>query len=280
MILVTGAKGQLGSDVCEILKNEGTDFLGIDIDDLDITDRKAVKAFFKAHDKIESVIHCAAYTAVDKAEDEAQKCFDINAYGTENLAYYCRKYDKKILYVSTDYVFGNNGDEPLEVDDEKEPLNVYGKSKYAGEILVKNHCKKSFIVRTSWVFGEKNTNFIATMLRLSETHDKLTVVCDQIGSPTYAKHLASLLCQMIKTEKYGTYHATNEGYCSWKELAEETFRLTGRKVDVVPVTTAEYKSKAVRPFNSRLSKKSLDDAGFERLPDWHSAVRDYLENIR
>lgn len=279
MIVVTGAKGQLGSDICKILKKEERDFLPIDIDELDLTDKDAVKSFFKTHKNIDCVVHCAAYTAVDKAEDEAQKCFDINAYASEILAYYCEKIEAKMLYVSTDYVFGSNGENALETDDEAEPLNAYGKSKFVGEVAVKHFCTKHFIVRTSWVFGEKNTNFIATMLRLSENHESLNVVCDQIGSPTYSKHLAALICELIKTEKYGTYHATNEGYCSWSELAEEAFKIAGKSTKVIPVSTEEYGSKTARPLNSRLSKKSLDEASFERLPHWKDAVKEYLGNI-
>ena len=279
MIIVTGAKGQLGSDVCEILKKEGREFLPIDIDDIDLTDKDAVKAFFKARKNIDAVIHCAAYTAVDKAEQEAQKCFDVNAYASELLAYFCEKIEAKMVYISTDYVFGSNSDEALETDDEMDPLNVYGKSKFVGEVSVKHFCKRHFIIRTSWVFGEKNTNFIATMLKLSENHESVNVVCDQVGSPTYSKHLASLICEIVKTEKYGTYHATNEGYCSWSELAEECFKIANKNVKVIPVSTEQYASKTVRPLNSRLSKKSLDEAGFERLPNWRDAVKEYLNNI-
>ena len=278
MIVVTGAKGQLGSDVCSILKKQGREYLGIDADELDITDRKAVDSFFEANQSIDSVIHCAAYTAVDKAESDSEKCFLVNEAGTENIARCCGN-AIKLIYISTDYVFGSDSDDFLETDSEKKPLNVYGESNLAGEEAVKRLCKKHFIVRTSWVYGEKNTNFIATMLRLSKTHDEVKVVCDQIGSPTYSKHLASLLCDMIATEKFGIYHATNEGICSWNELAEEAFRIAGKSTKVIPVTTEEYNAPAKRPHNSRLSKKSLDESGFERLPDWHDAVKEYSGNI-
>lgn len=278
MILVTGANGQLGSDVCKILKSENRDFIPTDVDTLDITDKSEVEAFFEAH-KINCVIHCAAYTAVDRAEDEKEKCFSVNEKGTLNLARCAEKSEAKMLYVSTDYVFKGEGSSPFNVDDEKGPLNVYGKSKLAGERAVFENCKKFFIVRTSWVFGERNTNFIATMLKLSENHDEVNVVCDQVGSPTYAKHLAGLLCEMVKSENYGIYHATNEGFCSWAELATEVFRIAKKSAKVNFVPSSAYKTKAERPLNSRLSKESLDKGGFERLPFWKDAVEEYLKNI-
>ncbi len=278
MILVTGAGGQLGGDVCRLLEAEKKAFIPTDADTLDITDENAVKAFFEAN-SIDAVIHCAAYTAVDKAEDEREKCFLVNKTGTKNLARCAQSQGAKMLYVSTDYVFGGNGDSPFNVNDPKGPLNTYGKSKLKGEQAVLESCKRFFIVRTSWVFGEKNTNFIATMLRLSQTHNKVSVVCDQIGSPTYSKHLANLLCKMIETEKFGVYHATNEGFCSWAQLARETFLIAKKSTKVNPVKSEEYKTRAKRPLNSRLSKASLDLAGFERLPSWEAAVREYLSNI-
>lgn len=278
MILVTGAGGQLGGDVCRLLEAEKKAFIPTDADTLDITDENAVKAFFEAN-SIDAVIHCAAYTAVDKAEDEREKCFLVNKTGTKNLAHCAQSQGAKMLYVSTDYVFGGNGDSPFNVNDPKGPLNSYGESKLEGEQAVLESCKRFFIVRTSWVFGEKNTNFIATMLRLSQTHNKVSVVCDQIGSPTYSKHLANLLCKMIETEKFGVYHATNEGFCSWAQLARETFLIAKKSTKVNPVKSEEYKTRAKRPLNSRLSKASLDLAGFERLPSWEAAVREYLSNI-
>lgn len=278
MILVTGANGQLGGDVCRILKSQNKDFIPTDADTLDITDENGVKAFFETH-CIDAVIHCAAYTAVDKAEDEREKCFLINEAGTQNLALCAEAKGAKMLYVSTDYVFNGEGQTPFDVDDPKGPLNVYGESKLKGEKAVLENCKRAFVVRTSWVFGEKNTNFIATMLRLSETHNEVNVVCDQIGSPTYSKHLARLLCKMISTEKFGVYHATNEGFCSWAELAREVFFVAGKTTKVNPVLSGEYKAKAKRPLNSRLSKTSLDKSGFERLPEWKSAVKEYILNM-
>lgn len=276
MILVTGANGQLGSDVCSILEKQSVPHYGIDKNELDITDKEAVAAFFEKNN-ISAVIHCAAYTAVDKAEDDCDNCYKINHIGTLNIAEQCKKNDTKIIYVSTDYVFTGEGSVPFETSDKKGPLNVYGKSKLLGEKAVKELCRKYFIVRTSWVFGEKNTNFIHTMLRLSENHESVNVVCDQIGSPTYSKHLAFLLCQMIRTEKYGEYHASNEGCCSWAELAKEVFALSKKSTVVIPITSEKFASKAKRPRNSRLSKTSLDIAGFSRLPSWQSAVKEYLQ---
>ncbi len=276
MIIVTGAAGQLGGDVCRILKEKNIPHLGIDRNEADITSEKSVEAFFDGKD-FEVLIHCAAYTAVDKAEEEKELCFAINAKGTENLARICQRKNAAIIYVSTDYVFSGEGEAPFEPDDEKSPLSVYGKSKLEGEKAVMNLCEKYFIVRTSWVFGEQNRNFIATMLRLSETRDEVNVVCDQVGSPTYSSDLALLLTEMAQTEKYGIYHGTNEGYCSWYELAERVFALKGIPMKVNPVTSEEYITPAERPKNSRMSKKTLTDAGFSLLPDWEDAVKRYLD---
>lgn len=278
MIIVTGAKGQLGGDVCELLKKEGADFSGIDKDDLDITDENAVNNFFEKN-KASALIHCAAYVAVDKAEDEKEICFAVNEKGTRNLAAACKRHGIKMLYVSTDYVFPGDGTQPFEANSKKAPLNAYGLSKLKGEEAVKENLDNYFIVRTSWVFGEKNTNFIATMLRLAETRNELNVVNDQVGSPTYSKDLAVLICQMIKTERYGTYHGTNEGFCSWYDLARKAFEIAGKTVKVNPVKSEEFPTKAARPKNSRLSKKCLDENGFDRLPPWEDAVERYLANI-
>lgn len=278
MIIVTGAKGQLGGDVCRELEKRALPFIGIDKDELDITDRGSVKDFFK-NNTCDALIHCAAYVAVDKAEDEKDICFAINETGTQNLADECKHYGTKMLYVSTDYVFGGEGNSPFSTDSPKAPLGAYGLSKSKGEDAVKNTLDKYFIVRTSWVFGEKNTNFIATMLRLSETRTELSVVSDQIGSPTYAKDLAVLICDMIITDRYGIYHGTNEGFCSWYDLAVKTFEASKKKITVNPVTSEEYPTKAVRPLNSRLSKECLTQNGFNRLPEWEDAVERYIKNI-
>ncbi len=278
MIIVTGAKGQLGGDVCDLLQKEGTDFIGIDKDDLDITDEAAVNDFFQRK-KASALIHCAAYVAVDKAEDEKEICFAVNERGTRNLATACKRHSIKMLYVSTDYVFPGNGTAPFEPDGEKGPLNVYGLSKLKGEEAVKEILTDFFIVRTSWVFGERNTNFIATMLRLAQTRSELDVVNDQIGSPTYSRDLAELLCEMIKTERYGIYHGTNEGFCSWYDLATKAFAVAGKNVRVNPVSSDQFPTKATRPKNSRLSKICLDKNGFGRLPAWEDAVERYIANI-
>lgn len=278
MIIVTGAKGQLGGDICDLLKKQNVPFLGIDKNELDITDKNAVDSFFQSN-KADTLIHCAAYVAVDRAEDEKELCFAVNEKGTRNLAEACRAHIIKMLYVSTDYVFPGDGEVPFETDGKKAPLNTYGLSKLRGEEAVKETLSEYFIVRTSWVFGEKNTNFIATMLRLAESRDEVNVVSDQIGSPTYAKDLAVLICEMIKTEKYGTYHGTNEGYCSWYDLARKTFLVAGKDIKVNAVTSEEFPTKATRPRNSRLSKNCLDENGFKRLPNWEKAVERYLENI-
>ena len=275
MILVTGAKGQVGSDVCTLLKQQNRAFLGIDADTLDLTDEEHVRAFFDAHKEITAVIHCAAYTAVDKAEEDFEVCTRVNTAGTAYLAEACGS-EIELLYLSSDYVFGSDGSEPLETDDKKAPQGVYAKSKYMGECAVALLCPKYYIVRTSWVFGEQDRNFIATILRLADTHDTLRVVADQVGAPTYSRHLAALLCSIIESGKYGVYHATNEGECSWFELAQFALSLAGKAVAVVPVTTEEYGAKAPRPKNSRLSKRSLDAAGFSRLPSWEDAVKEYL----
>ena len=276
MILVTGANGQLGSDVCAILKAQNRAHLGVDVDVLDLTDEAAVQAFFADHSDITAVIHCAAYTAVDKAEDDFETCTKVNVLGTTYLASCCA--DIPFLYISSDYIFGSNGTEPLETTNPAAPQGVYAKSKYAGELAVETLCKQFYIVRTSWVFGEKDTNFIATILRLADTHDTLRVVFDQVGAPTYSRHLAALLCEMIESGKYGVYHATNEGECSWFELAQYILNAEDKATAVLPVTTESYGAKAPRPLNSRLSKKSLDENGFSRLPPWQDAVNEYLKH--
>ncbi len=280
-ILVTGAKGQLGTECILELKKRGfSNVKGIDIEDLDITNEKAVKEYIKNY-KPDVVMHNAAWTAVDKAEQMADKVFEINANGPKFIAEACNEIGAKIVYISTDYVFGGVGTNELEIDDAKNGDSVYAKSKLQGEENVQTATKKYFIVRTSWVFGNGN-NFVRTMLRLADMgKTELSVVDDQIGSVTYTKDLAVLLCDMIETEKYGIYHATNEGYISWADFAKEIFKLTGRNVIVHPVTTEEYKklvpNQAARPLNSRLSKKSLDDAGFNRLPKWEDALSRYLK---
>lgn len=283
-ILVTGVRGQLGHDVAEELKTRGHETIGVDIEEMDITDEAAVWQTVRQVQP-DAVIHCAAWTAVDAAEEEAnaEKVMRINRDGTAYLAAACRKIACRMMYISTDYVFDGTGETPWEPDCRAyAPLNLYGKSKLAGEEAVSSLLEKFFIVRIAWVFGKNGNNFIKTMLRLSETHDSLRVVNDQIGTPTYTRDLSRLLADMIETEKYGYYHATNEGgYLSWADFAAEIFRQAGKATKVIPVTTAEYGlSKAARPYNSRLDKSKLSSAGFRLLPDWRDALHRYLQELK
>ena len=277
-ILVTGVKGQLGYDVMNELAKRGHTGIGVDVEEMDITDAAKVEQVIKASD-VEAVIHCAAYTAVDAAEDNVEICHKINAEGTENIAKVCKELDLKMIYISTDYVFNGEGTRPWEPDDEREPLNVYGQAKYEGELAVEKYLEKYYIVRIAWVFGVNGKNFIKTMLNLSETHDELSVVNDQIGSPTYTYDLARLLVDMVETDKYGRYHATNEGLCTWYEFATEIFRQAGKEITVHPVTSDQFPSKARRPHNSRMSKDKLEANGFDRLPTWQDALNRYLKAI-
>ena len=300
-ILVTGVNGQLGHDVMNELARRGQTALGSDITPayagvsdgssvtalpyrpMDITDPAQVRALL-TEEKPEAVIHCAAWTNVDGAEDPANepKVMAINAGGTRNLAEICRELDCAMMYISTDYVFDGQGTEPWQPDcRDYKPLNVYGKSKLEGEKAVSGLLEKYFIVRIAWVFGLSGKNFIRTMLKAGSSRDSVRVVTDQIGTPTYTFDLARLLCDMIETEKYGYYHATNSGgFISWYDFTREIYRQAGLKTEVVPVTTAEYgASVAARPFNSRLDKSKLRSAGFTPLPDWRDAVARYLKEI-
>jgi len=279
MILVTGLNGQLGFDVVKELTKRNIECLGIDRAELDITDKDAVDKYISSL-KPKCVIHCAAYTAVDRAEDEEENCSKVNVYGTENIANACKNIDAKMIYISTDYVFDGQGDTPFEVNGVIKPHSIYGKTKYEGELKVKEVLDKYFIVRISWVFGVNGNNFIKTMIRLGKEKESLTVVCDQIGSPTYTADLAPLLCDMALSEKYGTYHATNEGYCSWAEFANKIMKKANLKCEIKPIPTSEYPAKAERPFNSRLSKKSLVDNGFNLLPSWEDALDRYLIELK
>ena len=277
-ILVTGYNGQLGYDVIKELHSRGIDCLGADKDDFDITNEKeTLKAITEYSPS--AVIHCAAYTAVDRAEDDEETCRRVNVDGSKNIALACASLGCKMVYISTDYVYGGKGETPFEPSSPTAPCNVYGKTKLEGEKQVQKYCKKSFIVRTSWVFGINGGNFVKTMLRLSESHDTLTVVSDQIGSPTYTPDLARLICDMVVTEKYGIYHGTNEGCCSWAEFAAEIMKSAGKDTKIIPILTKDYKCAAERPLNSRLSKKCLDDAGFERLPTWQNALERYMKEL-
>ncbi len=282
-VLVTGVNGQLGFDVVNELKNRGYEAVGVDIEDMDITDEAAVKRVLGS-EKPDAVIHCAAWTAVDAAEDEENrdKVRAINALGTAYIAGVCREIGAKMMYISTDYVFDGQGETPWKPDCENfAPLNVYGQAKLEGEMAVRAALEKFFIVRIAWVFGKNGKNFIKTMLSVGRKHPVLRVVDDQIGTPTYTLDLARLLVDMIGTEKYGVYHATNEGgYISWADFAREIFRQAGMDTVVTPVTTAEYGlSKAARPFNSRLDKQKLTEMGFEPLPQWKDALARYLKEI-
>ncbi|MBQ8246312.1 MAG: dTDP-4-dehydrorhamnose reductase [Lachnospiraceae bacterium] len=291
-ILVTGVKGQLGYDVVNELKKRNHDPIGVDIDEMDITDREAVNSVIKDINP-EAVIHCAAWTAVDAAEDEDKReiVHKVNALGTEYIANVCKELDIPMMYISTDYVFNGRGEEPWKPDcKDYAPLSVYGQTKLDGELAVSGLLSKFFIVRIAWVFGLNGKNFIKTMLNVGKTRDKLTVVCDQIGTPTYTYDLARLLVDMIETDKYGYYHATNEGgYISWYDFTVEIFRqacalgheeYSPERLTVAPVTTEEYGiSKAARPFNSRLDKSKLVENGFTPLPTWQDALGRYLKEI-
>ena len=277
-ILVTGANGQLGHDVLLNLAARGIDRVSADIAEFDITQAAATEQFIAAHQP-DAVIHCAAYTAVDKAEDDVELCRLINVTGTENIAHACQKINAKMVYVSTDYVFPGLGDIPYETNSQTAPLSTYGKTKLEGELIVQQLLKRYFIVRTSWVFGKNGTNFVKTMLRLGKEREEVNVVCDQIGSPTYTVDLARLLVDMALSEQYGVYHATNEGFCNWAEFATEIFRQAGISTRVNFISSDQFPTRAHRPLNSRLSKASLNDVGFRRLPTWEDALERFLAEI-
>jgi len=282
-ILVTGVKGQLGYDCVRELKERGyKDVIGIDKDELDITDKAAVDRYIDGiHPDV--IMHNAAWTAVDKAEEYKYDVYRVNALGPKYLAIAARRNNAKMVYISTDYVFPGDGERFYEVDDKIGPKGTYGLTKWQGEEFVREFCPSHFIVRISWVFGINGHNFIKTMLKLAETHKEISVVDDQIGSPTYTYDLSKLLCDMITTDKYGTYHATNEGVCSWADFAKEIFLKAHKDVKVNPVSTEEYlrlsPQQALRPLNSRMSKKSLVKAGFNKLPKWEDALDRYLKTI-
>lgn len=278
-ILVTGVKGQLGHDVVNELTKRGHTPIGVDVEEMDITDAAAVEQEMKK-EPLDAVIHCAAYTAVDPAEDNREVCMRVNAEGTRNIARVCRELDIKMVYISTDYVFDGEGERPWEPDDARNPLNVYGESKYQGELAVEEYLDKYFIVRIAWVFGINGKNFIKTMLRLAKDHKEINVVNDQTGSPTYTYDLAVLLADMVETEKYGRYHATNEGLCTWYEFAKEIFAQAGVDVKVNPVSSEEFPAKARRPHNSRMDKSRLTQNGFKLLPSWQDALKRYLEVLK
>lgn len=275
-ILVTGVKGQLGHDVVNELTKRDIEAVGVDIEEMDITDPVSVDRVIK-ETAPDAVIHCAAYTAVDAAEENEELCRKVNADGPQNIANVCKELDIKMIQISTDYVFGGEGTHFWKPEDACEPQSVYGRTKYQGELAVRNTLEKYFIVRIAWVFGVNGKNFVKTMLNLAKTHDTIRVVNDQFGSPTYTYDLARLLADMVVTDKYGVYHATNEGICSWYDFACAIFEEAGIPMTVKPVSTAEYGAKASRPANSRMSKDKLEENGFERLPAWQDALKRYLD---
>ena len=280
-LLVTGYKGQLGFDVVNEAKSRGIDAVGVDIDEMDITNAQQVNDVIKAGN-YDAVVHCAAWTAVDKAEEPElfDKVMEVNATGTENIVNVCKELNIPIMYFSTDYVFDGQGTTPWNEYDNRNPLNVYGQSKYRGELAVEAY-PKHFIIRIAWVFGKNGNNFIKTMIRLGKERGAASVVNDQIGNPTYTFDLAKLVVDMIQTDKYGTYHATNSGdFISWYDFACEIFKQTGMSnVKVTPVNSAAFPAKANRPKNSRMNQTELDKNGFNRLPTWQDALARYLKEI-
>lgn len=277
-ILVTGIKGQLGYDVMKVLASRKIEAVGADLEEFDITNMEQTRAFITEH-KPDAVIHCSAYTAVDKAEDNKELCYDVNVNGPKNIATVCKEIGAKMLYISTDYVFPGEGENFYEPDDMTGPKGEYGATKLGGEKAVQELLEQYFIVRISWVFGINGNNFVKTMLRIGKEHEEIKVVGDQIGSPTYTLDLAVLLCDMIVTDRYGIYHATNEGICSWADFAKEIFKNAGYGTKVKEVTTEEYGAKAARPKNSRMSKEKLVQNGFSKLPTWQDALKRYMNEL-
>lgn len=275
IVMVTGARGQLGFDLMKRLQLNNIPSIGVDIDDFDITNRKKTIANIEKH-LPDTVIHCAAYTLVDQAEEDKERCYDINVIGTENVVEACTKIHANIVYISTDYVFGGYGVVPYETDSDKLPTNYYGLTKSIGEEIVKRSMEDYSIVRTSWLYGINGKNFVKTMLNLGENYPDIAVVDDQFGSPTYSADLASLLVEMLGSSKYGIYHATNEGYCSWFDFARHIMKVSGLACEIKPVSSENYLSRATRPSNSRMSKASLDAAGFRRLPPWDESLRKFM----
>ena len=273
-VLVTGVTGQLGYDVVRYLSGIGCGVLAPKRSDMDLSSGRSV-ADYLDRSSPSSVIHCGAWTNVDQAEVDVEACRKVNVGGTQAIADYCAGADIPMLYVSTDYVFNGTGDRPWETDDETDPVNQYGLSKRDGEDIVRK-LRKHYIVRTSWVFGSNGKNFIRTMMGLSSKTDTVRVVGDQFGSPTYTADLAPLLWQISGSGKYGTYHAHNDGFCSWYDVAVEIFRIMGTGTRVIPISSSEFPSKAERPRNSRLSTASLSENGFGRLPGWKDAVNRYI----
>lgn len=278
-ILVTGYNGQLGYDVVREGVMHNLKIIGASRKDLDITNELAVRNYIQKL-KPDAIIHCAAYTAVDKAESDRNQCWLVNVEGTKYLARAAREINSKFMYISTDYVFDGKKPKPYLETDTPNPISYYGLTKYEGEQHVRAILNEYFIIRISWVFGLNGKNFVKTMLQLAEKNNTLKVVCDQFGSPTYTRDLARLLIDIIQTDKYGVYHATNEGFCSWADFAQEIFRQSGRNITVEGITTQEYPTVAIRPKNSCMSKKKLVDNGFRPLPVWQEAIIHYINEIK
>ena len=274
-ILVTGSTGQSGSDVVKELLKRGYSTLSPNRSELNLCSEDNIRNYI-LNSNCEAIVHCAAYTQVDKAEDEKDLCIKINATATKHIAKCAKILDIPMIYISTDYVFDGTKDGKYTENDETNPINIYGESKLAGEKYVQEILDKYYIVRTSWVFNINGKNFIETMLRLSKANNQLSIVNDQIGSPTYTKDLSRLLVDMLETSKYGLYHATNEGYCSWYEFANTIFKLANINIDIKAINSNEYASRAKRPMNSKLSKDKLIEYGFKPLPHWEDALKDYL----
>ena len=274
-ILVTGSTGQLGSDVVKELLKRGYSTLSPNRSEFNLCSEDSIRNYI-LNSNCEAIVHCAAYTQVDKAEDEKDLCIKINATATKHIVKCAKILDIPMIYISTDYVFDGTKDGEYTENDETNPINIYGESKLAGEKYVQEILDKYYIVRTSWVFNINGKNFIETMLRLSKANNQLSIVNDQIGSPTYTKDLSRLLVDMLETSKYGLYHATNEGYCSWYEFADTIFKLANINIDIKAINSNEYASRAKRPLNSKLSKDKLIEYGFKPLPHWEDALKDYL----
>lgn len=277
-ILVTGRSGQLGYDVVKEGNTRGYEMYGTSSSELNIINRDQVMDYITTL-KPEIIIHCAAYTAVDKAEDDQERCFDVNVNGTRYLAEAAKLVGAKFVYISTDYVFDGQGEDPFMEADIVNPIGYYGSTKLQGEKIVQENLDLFFILRISWVFGMNGNNFVKTMLRLAESRDEISVVGDQFGSPTYTVDLAKILLDMIKTEKYGVYHASNEGFCSWSEFATEIFKQADINVKVNAISTEQFPTKAKRPANSRMSKQKLEDNEFNKLPAWENAIARYLKEL-
>jgi dTDP-4-dehydrorhamnose reductase len=278
-ILVTGYTGQLGYDVVREGLDCGFEMIGFGSKDLDITNEHAVMKFVQEIQP-DAIIHCAAYTAVDRAEDDKEICWNVNVEGTKYLASAAKEVNAKFMYISTDYVFNGEGDVPFVETDEPSPIGYYGMTKWEGEKVVQSLLKEWFIVRISWVFGLNGNNFVKTMLRLADSRNELNVVGDQVGSPTNTFDLSRLLLDMVQSDQYGIYHATNEGFCSWSEFANETFRLAHKNVQVHSISTEEYPTRAVRPKNSRMSKQKLMDKGFKPLPRWEDSLAEFIMQLQ